>query len=212
MSQATKLWRDQEASEEGTREARAALNSFSKDMRGLLVSSNTNWFYSGTNQLAFLSSLPTTAQSSALDRSDICAIGYSLEWGKANPGDPAEKNRWALYRYVRFSDPTHTSIIVPTNQVAAIFDSPDNINTIRELLARNVTRVAYDLYSTNSTGQPVPYVSSSAVPAIVDFSISTINERAADQLGSQSAWQDTNSLIVRQNEQTFNLRVRILKP
>ncbi len=143
MSSATKLWRDQSSREDGFREARAAMNILSRDISGALVSPNVNWFYLSTNRLAFLTTLPDAAQVSGADHGDICAVGYSLEWNTIPPGDAAEKNGMALYRYVRFSDPTYTTIVSGTDPIETVFDNPDGTNTVRELLARNVAQITF---------------------------------------------------------------------
>jgi prepilin-type N-terminal cleavage/methylation domain-containing protein len=214
VSNATKLWRDQEGREESFREARAALNFISRDIGNALDTKNQGWFYSSSNQMAFLASLPAGAQSEGRNQSDICAIGYSLEWGKANPNDPSEKECMALYRYVRFSNPTYADNVLPAAGVKTVFDNPDGQDTVRELLARNVSRMSFVPYSTNDSGVPVPYAptTSSSMPDFVGLSISTINERTAAQLGTnQTEWRNTNSLLLKQNEQSFSLVVHTRK-
>lgn len=207
VSGATKLWRDQEGREEGFRETRAALNFISRDFANALNTTNTNWFYADTNRIAFMTTMPVGAQSAGKDRSDICAVGYSLEWGKADPNDASEKERMSLYRYVRFSDPTYTENIRPKVGVETVFANPDGTNTVRELLARNITRMSFNPYSTNAAGLPVPYVATDALPDLIGLSISTINERTAIQLKTAAEWRDTNSLLLKQNEQSFSLTI-----
>lgn len=213
VGSATRLWQTEEAQEEGFREARAALNFLSRDLANAVVTPNERWFHTDTNRFAFLTVLPSSSQSDGQDRSDICAVGYSLEWGKVNPADASEKPRLALYRYVRFSNPTHTSLILnPTASVETIFSGVDGTSTVRELLARNMSRFSYDLYSTNALGQPVPYVLPNEMPKILQFSMSVLNDNTASKLTSQGQWSDTNSTLILQNERTFTLRVRPAKP
>jgi hypothetical protein len=95
--------------------------------------------------------------------------------------------------------------------VDAVFDSPDGTNTVREVLARNVAAISCTAYSiTTNTGAPVAFVSSStnAFPAILDFSITTLNEATAAKLSTQQQWTDTNSPLIRQGAETYSLRVR----
>jgi type II secretory pathway pseudopilin PulG len=105
MSSATKLWRQQTGEEESYREARSAYNTMSRDMNGAIASTTTGWFYSnGTNQLAFLTTLPNTAQNLNVAPGDICAVGYSLEYS-TNDASGYQTNM-SLYRYISCFIPT----------------------------------------------------------------------------------------------------------
>jgi hypothetical protein len=205
-----RMWQNQQSHEESFQEARAALDLISHDVGSALVSSNVNWFYSGSNRMAFLTSLSANSQSPALNRGDICAVGYSLEWGKINSNDTQEKDRLSLYRYIRFSDPTYETIVRDSNPVESIFDNPDGVNTVRDLLASNISAVSFNFYSVDSNGSPTPYVSTgtSAIPDIFDIMLTVLNDRTAAKLNSQTAWENTNALPIRQNIQTFYLHVR----
>jgi len=214
VTDATRLWRAQEAQEESFREARAALNFLSRDLAGAKISTNQQWFYSSTNRFAFLTTLPSSSQLLNKDRSDICAVGYSLEWGKANPFDADEKERLSVYRYVRFSDPTHDSLILnPSAAIETVFDLPDGTNTVRELLARNIPSFSCDFYTTDTNGVPERHIPGDITPPdIFRISISVINEGTAAQLSEKAQWLNTNTPLIRQSERTFVLRVRPSQP
>jgi prepilin-type N-terminal cleavage/methylation domain-containing protein len=210
ISTSMKTWQDQQSHEESFQEARAALDLISRDVRSALVSNNVNWFYSGSNSIAFLTSLPANSQSTNLNRGDICAVGYSLEWGKVNQNDAQEKNRLSLYRYIRFSDPTYATIISGSNSVETVFNNPDGIDTVRDLLASNVTAISFNCYNVDSNGLLTTYTSSgtSAMPNIFDIMLTVLNGRTAAKLNSQTAWENQNALPIRQNSQTFYLHLR----
>lgn len=213
VSSSTGLWRAQEAQEESFREARAALNFLSRDLANALVTTNAQWFHASSNSIAFLTSLPSSSQGDGRDRSDLCAVGYSLEWAKVDPDDSGETPRLALYRYVRFSVPTHRSLILNSAaSIKQIFESPDGTDTVRELLARNMSRFSCDLYSTNASGEPVPFSPTDVMPKILQFSMSVLNDGTASKLTSRAQWEDASSTLIRQNERTFTFRVRPAKP
>ena len=162
MSSATKLWRQQTGEEESYREARSALNALSHDMNGALTSTNAGWFYSnGTNQLAFLTTLPNTAQNTNVAPGDICAVGYSLEWS-TNDASGYQTNM-SLYRYISFSGSTYTNFLINANPVQNIFSSVDGVNTVRTLIARDIPQVSFASYTNNPLGVPAP-CSDSATP------------------------------------------------
>jgi prepilin-type N-terminal cleavage/methylation domain-containing protein len=213
MGGASKLWRRQTAEEESFREARSALNVLSRDMYGALISTNTDWFYcNGTNQLAFLTTLPNTAQGSTDALGDVCAVGYSLEWGPSETGGP---NNMSLYRYVCFSTPTYNNyLLAPTFPIENIFVNPDGVNTVRQLIARDIPQVSFTAYTNDSTSTPwmVPTSELSSMGLLsnmtINVGITALNDRMAMQLTTQAQWLTTNSPSILQNEESFTLRVR----
>ncbi len=214
MGGASKLWRRQTAEEESFREARSALNVLSRDMYGAVTSTNTYWFYcNGTNQLAFLTTLPNTAQGSTVALGDICAVGYSLEYS-TNDASGYQTNM-SLYRYVCFSTPTHNNyLLAPTYPIENIFVNPDGVNTVRQLIARDIPQVSFVAYTNDSTGTPW-IVPTSELPSLgllsnmaINVGITALNDRTAVQLTTQAQWQNTNSPSILQNEELFTLRVR----
>ncbi len=207
MEGASKLWRRQTAAEESFREARSALNVLSRDMYGAVISTNTYWFYcNGTNQLAFLTTLPNTAQGSTDALGDVCAVGYSLEWG---PSETGGQNNMSLYRYVCFSTPTYNNyLLAPTYPIENIFVNPDGVNTVRQLIARDIPEVSFAMYTNDPTGAPWPSTQAFLSNMTIDVGITALNDRTAVQLTTQAQWQATNSVSIKQNEELFALRVR----
>lgn len=206
MNIASGLWRQQSAKEEDFREARAALKFMSRDLYVAVASTNTGWFYSSTNQLAFLTTLPDSAQSTNMNNGDICAVGYSWEWG-TNDASGVQTNM-SLYRYISFSNPTYTNVILNGGSVSSIFENPDGTNTVRELVARNVAQFTVTSYTNDSSETPWPVSSPTVLPDMLNVTITTLNDRVAVLLTTQAEWQNTNSPLIRQNEESFNLRVR----
>jgi len=208
MGGASKLWRRQTAEEESFREARSALNVLSRDMYGAVTSTNTYWFYcNGTNQLAFLTTLPNTAQGSTVAQGDICAVGYSLEYS-TNDASGYQTNM-SLYRYVCFSGPTYTNFLLnPNNPVENIFVNPDGVNTVRQLIARDIPQVSFVAYTNDPTGAPWPSNQEFLSNMTINVGITALNDRTAVQLTTQAQWQNTNSPSILQNEELFTLRVR----
>ncbi len=216
MGSSMKLWRQQSSKEESFREARAALNVLARDMSAAVISTNAYWFYSnGTNQLAFLTTLPYTGQGSAESPNyalgDICAVGYSLEYS-TNDTSESQYNM-SLYRYISFSNPTYTNFLSGANPVENIFTSVDGTNTVRQLIARDIPQVSFVVYTNDSTGTPwvVPtsQLSDLGLPSnmTINVGLTALNDRTAVLLTTQAQWQATNALLL-QNEELFALRVR----
>lgn len=214
VNHATKLWRQQTAEEDGFREARGALAMYTRDLNNSVAGESTNWFFQDTNmgRVAFVTSLPFSAQRTNQDRADLCIVGYSLEWGKVNPADNNAKEGLSLYRYLSFSEPTFTQALLAGQSVSNVFQS--NSGVVREVLARNVNRVAYSFYSTNDMGELAEFVPSeqSLRPDVVEVALSLLNDAAAARLASQADWTNTNLAAVRENERTFIMRFRLKNP
>ena len=210
MSDATLLWRQQSAKEQDFEEARAALNTLARDMSVAVTTPNPAWFYASSNQVAFLTTLTDDAQNTNLNRGDICAVGYSLEWG-TNDVTGVQTNM-SLYRYIRFSDPTYTTILQGPEEVSSIFDNPDGTNTVRELIAKNVSQVSFISYTNDSSAVPQVVTSPTVLPEMLDVAITTLNDKAAALLTTQAQWENTNSAAFQQNEESFSLRVRPQQP
>jgi type II secretory pathway pseudopilin PulG len=205
---ATTLWEQESAKEEGFREARAALTTLSQDLSGAVITTNTAWFYSNTNtvpQLAFLTTLPDGDQPTGLNNSDICAVGYSLEYTTNDAGSAAENV--SLYRYVGFSGWTYTNVISGGGSVSDIFSDVDNTNVVKNLIARNVTQFTFTGYTNDPTGALLPE-NPAILPEIIDLSLTAVNERVAQQLTSQAMWQNSSNSVILRNQETFNLRAR----
>jgi type II secretory pathway pseudopilin PulG len=206
MNNATGLWRQQSSKEEDFREARSVLRFLSKEVYAAPITTNANWFsYSSTN-LAFITALPDTAQSAAYNKGDLCAVGYSWEWG-ANDASGVQTNM-SLYRYVTFSTPTYYTNIVNGVSVSTMFNTYDGINTVRELVARNVSQFSVTCYTNDANGTPWVCPNPTGMPNMLNVTVSTLNDRAATVLTTRAQWANTNTPFIQQNQESFTLRVR----
>jgi hypothetical protein len=207
MNNATGLWRQQSSKEEDFREARSVLRFLSKEVYAAPISTNVGWFSFSTTNLAFVTTLPDSAQSANLNNGDLCAVGYSWEWG---PNDASGvQTNMSLYRYVSFSGPTYTNVIVNVNgAVSSIFNNPDGVTTVRELVARNVSQFSVTCYTNDINGTPWICSAPAGMPNMLNVTITTLNDRAAALLKTQAQWANTSSPLIQQNQETFSLRVR----
>lgn len=210
MSDATTIWRTQTAKEQNFEEARSALNTIARDVNSAVISTNAAWFYSAPNQVAFLTTLPADAQNTNIDGGDICAVGYSLEYG-TNDVSGIQTNM-SLYRYLRFSNPTYSTIVNGGANVDDVFFQPDGTNTVRELIARDIAQVSFVAYNTNSAGVLAVTEFPTTLPPMLDISLVALNDKAAATLTTLAQWENTNSAVFRQNEESFTLRVRPKNP
>jgi type II secretory pathway pseudopilin PulG len=206
MNNATGLWRQQSSKEEDFREARSVLRFLSKEAYAAPITTNANWFSYSTTNLAFITALPDTAQSTNYNNGDLCAVGYSWEWG-ANDASGVQTNM-SLYRYVSFSGSTYTNVILNGGAVGNIFNNPDGNNTVRELVARNVSQFTVTCYTNDVNGTPWVCPSPVGMPNMLNVTVSTLNDRAATVLTTQAQWANTNTAFIQQNQETFTLRVR----
>jgi GxxExxY protein len=236
VDSATKLWRENENRVDAYREARAALGIMSRDLRNALTgATNTNHFLvnstafpnlssvsslvTDTNQgaaLFFLSALPSKAQDSASNRSDVCQVGYFLAYGKSSSASNSPISTLNIYRYILSSDPTFARL---TNASPPLFiSSLTTLDPKVELLARNVTRFTAKAYTLTNNAL-VDFVASTGTPMpdVVELSISAINQDTGKKLGgSFSDWTSTNSAtytnLVGRAEQTFTTRINLNRP
>ncbi len=227
------LWRSNENRVDAYREARAAVNIMSRDLRAAFSAKNTNYFLlndsgafgrvNGAEEdenrasvVMFLATLPPSAQDPSANKSEVCEVGYFLAYGKSSAVSGAQMssaglgNSLNLYRYFRSSDQTFTNIATGPS---ALFNNISPTGTETDLLARNIKSFRLTAYGTNNAGELVPFVSSpaQALPALVELSITALNQDTAKKLNSLTDWTATPAGLtntVRQAEQTFTVRIR----
>lgn len=239
VDSATQLWRINENRVEGFREPRAALGIVAKDLKTAMAGTNTNFFrlkdstYSpagatlGTNaaHVFFLSAMPKGAQwstNASSNRSDVCQVGYFVGYGKTSVSSNAPVNTLNLYRYFLSSDDTYAllentnSSTYPFPPASTLVLSERNV----ELLARNIVSFQIKAFSTfnntnvtNLTVTPMltNFVSSpnSAMPDLVEITVTAVNQDTAKKLSSQASWGNTNDPPIRDNLQTFTTRLHL---
>jgi GxxExxY protein len=231
VDSSTKLWRENENRVDAYREARAALGIMSRDLRNALTgAANANQFLvnltafpnlpnesrlvSDTNQgaaLFFLTALPSKAQESGSNKSDVCQVGYFMAFGKSSSASNSPINTMNIYRYILSSDPTFARL---TNTSGSLF--PNDLTTLHrnvELLARNVTRFTAKAYTlTNNSLVTFSASANTPLPDIVELSVAAINQDAAKKLPSLSEWTNSTNPVIRPVEQTFTTRVNLNRP
>lgn len=225
---ATRLWKDNENRVDAYREARAALNVITDDLRNILSSTDTNFFSTNTigtksadasdTGLFFLTSMPKSGQP-ANNVGDVCAVGYYLQFAKQNSGfggtnaaDPTQLG-YQLFRSIYGSDLTYTNVATgssPLNNLASPTSSggPD-----AEILARNIVSMSVSCYQTNASGfQPWAYSVTTPMPQMIEVKLVAISDEAAKRLGGLKANWTTNNAVVSSSMRTFVSRLQVPKP
>jgi hypothetical protein len=211
---ATSLWRTSENKVEAYREARAALQVISSDLRNTLASTNTNFFrtdLTNTPNLGFLATLPLSSQN--IDSlSDVCTVGYFLKYdNKSALTNALGRQSYNLYRYFVESNETFAKL---TNKPQDVL----NLNTNNfEILARNVVDFNATYFITNG-GNLTTWTQSdsSPMPQVVEIKITAINNERTMRFGArnaQSEWTafsaDTNASDYQKNTKTFTTRINL---
>lgn len=228
VDSATKFWRDSENRVDSYREARAALQIMSRDLQNLVASTNTNYFLANqsafplvtnvanvvtdTNRggvVFFLASLPTKAQQSGLNRSDVCQVGYFLALNRTAGSTNVSLN---LYRYFRSSDPTFQALRSPSSLFKSPIPQPNTADT--ELLARNVSAFTIVPF-TQTNGRFTIFEQSAATPLpnAIELRITALNQDVAKKLpATVTAWTNQTTALNNAAIQSFSTRIRLARP
>jgi len=229
---ATKLWRNSENRVDSYREARAALNLIANDLASLYASTNQMFFQldpsnitpaeantlhaSGSaNSLFFVSALSAEAQDNTKNKSDLCALGYFMDYARTAPKELHES--YNLYRFIASSDPTFIKLQQgkpPFTNVSADTE-PDTSGQGSELLARNIAKFTIQAtmipLDTDGKSKPPEKFQQSAqnpIPDYLDISLTAFNEETANHFGSQKAdWHQETNPTYQANARTFTTRV-----
>jgi len=220
---ATSLWRGSENKVEAYREARAALQVMSSDLKNILPTTNTDFFrtnLTNTPNIGFLAALPISSQDTTSSKSDICAVGYFVAYDNKSPvaGNNGRQS-YNLYRYFVESNETFAKLTNnPTTALTASFDTSHC-----EILARNIIGFKPTYYSvTNGTnftnwnpGTNTP------IPHMVEITITAVNNERTMRFGARSASSEwdafssptntTNSDYLK-NTKTFTTRIPLNIP
>jgi len=217
---ATNLWRTSENKVEAYREARAALQVISSDLRNTLASTNTNFFrtdLTNTPNLGFLTTLPLSSQN-ATSLSDVCTVGYFLKFdNKSQLTNALGRQSYNLYRY--FVESNETFANLTANSTTALTTSFDTNHC--EILARNVVSFNATYLVTNGSGAFTTWTQSvtTPMPHVVEIQLTAVNNERTMRFGARSAsgeWDtfssDTNSPDYRKNTKTFTTRIPLNAP
>ncbi len=232
MEATTSTWRWNENRVDSYREARAALNVMSREIRTLYSRNGSAlpvfWLdppianvtrsadVAGTNRASsafFLTLLPATAQNLAAGRSDLCSVGYYLAWTRDRT--PFHQNiavsgsgSYKIFRTFRGSDATFSNLSggLPLWMANPLTDS--------EILARNIVdfrvRTFERSYSAgNYTGlvERTPWPVAQR-PAEIELTITAINSQSSVRLGGSNTWTATHPLVTA-SLQSFTTRIAL---
>jgi prepilin-type N-terminal cleavage/methylation domain-containing protein len=222
VQNATSLWRGAENKVEAYREARAALQVMSSDLKNILPTTNADFFrtnLTNTPNIGFLAALPISSQDTTSSKSDICAIGYFVAYDDKSPVAGANgRQSYNLYRYFVESNETFeklTGASGPTGVLDLDSDFPP------EILARNVVSFNATYSVTNASGGFTPWTQSvtTPMPHIVEIKITAVNNERTMRFGARSAsseWDDfssdTNAPDYQKNTKTFTTRIKLNSP
>lgn len=229
VDSATKLWRQNETRVDAYREARAALNVISDELRSMVASTNPHYFStnpiglsgqvdSSADSLFFLTLLPPSAQPSG-SKSSICAVGYFRQWDKQNVNyggvsakDPTPVG-YHLFRTFYSSDLTFSNLSQNQPPLKDLAVPTTQGQPAPEILARNICSFELNYFTTNGASVAAKYTNWSPAagvsPQMIEVRIVAIPDELAKRLnGNQSAWT-TNSPQVKPQMRTFVSRIQL---
>ena len=218
----TTLWRTAENRAEAYREARAAIQVMSADLRNLLPSTNSAHFITNlpgsdastrpNSQIGFLTTIPVTAQNTN-NKSDLCAVAYFLAYANKAPvaGNQGPQS-YNLYRYFIESNETFANL-----QQNAPFSDVNPANTKCEILARNILDFQITPLTASTNGfTNWTHSPSTPTPDLVELKIVGLNNERSHRFNArndQPAWDtlrgDTNAPDYLKNTKTFTTRVKL---
>ena len=218
---ATNLWRTSENKVEAYREARAALQVMSSDLKNILPSTNLAFFRTNlTNSpsFGFLATLPLSSQNPGSSLSDVCTVGYFLAYSNKSPVAGATgRQSYNLYRY--FLESNETFVNLTANSTSALTTSFDTNHF--EILARNVVSFNATYSVTNSSGNFTTWTQNATypMPNLVEITITAVNNERTMRFGARSAsseWDtfsaNTTSSDYLKNTKTFTTRIPLNAP
>jgi hypothetical protein len=184
---ATSLWRTSENKVEAYREARAALQVMSSDLRNILPSTNFAFFrtnLTNTPNIGFLTTLPLSSQN-ATSLGDVCTVGYFLKYdNKSALTNALGRQSYNLYRY--FVESNETFANLTANSSTPLTTSFDTNHC--EILARNIVSFNATYFVTNSSGLTNWAQSlTTPTPHIVEITITAVNNERTMRFGARSA-------------------------
>jgi type II secretory pathway pseudopilin PulG len=218
VQNATSLWRGAENKVEAYREARAALQVMSSDLKNILPTINTDFFrtnLTNTPNIGFLAALPISSQDTTSSKSDICAVGYFVAYDNKSPvaGDNGRQS-YNLYRYFVESNETFDKL---KNNPKNILDiDPNRL----EILAHNVMSFNATYFKTDGTNfSEWNRPPATNMPDLVEIKITSVNNERTMRFKARDAdaeWKDfaanTNSPDYLKNTKTFTTRIKLNTP
>ncbi len=218
VQNATSLWRGAENKVEAYREARAALQVMSSDLKNILPTTNADFFrtnLTNTPNIGFLAALPISSQDTTSSKSDICAIGYFVAYDDKSPVAGANgRQSYNLYRY--FVESNETFDKLKTNSASVLDIDPERL----EILARNVIDFNANCFTTDGTNlSQWTRPPATNMPHLVEIKITSVNNERTMRFAPRNAdaeWKaftaDTNSADYLKNTKTFTTRIKLNSP
>jgi GxxExxY protein len=213
----TSLWRTSENKVEAYREARAALQVMSSDLKNILPTTNADFFrtnLTNTPNLGFLATLPLSSQNTN-SLSDVCTVGYFLAYNNKSPVAGASgRQSYNLYRY--FVESNETFANLTANSTTALTTSFDTNHF--EILARNIVGFNATYSVTNGSGGFESWTQNATypMPQVMEITITAVNNERTMRFGARSAsseWDtfsaNTNSPDYLKNTKTFTTRINL---
>ena len=216
---ATSLWRGSENKVEAYREARAALQVMSSDLKNILPTTNTDFFrtnLTNTPNIGFLAALPISSQDTTSSKSDICAVGYFVAYDNKSPIAGANgRQSYNFYRYFVESNETFeklTDASGPTDVLDFDSDFPP------EILARNVVGFNATYSVTNAAGGFDSWTQNATypMPQVVEIKVTAVNNERTMRFSARNAsgeWDNfsanTTSSDYLKNTKTFTTRINL---
>jgi prepilin-type N-terminal cleavage/methylation domain-containing protein len=218
VQNATSLWRGTENKVEAYREARAALQVMSSDLKNILPTTNTDFFrtnLTNTPNIGFLAALPISSQDTTSSKSDICAVGYFVAYDNKSPiaGDNGRQS-YNLYRY--FLESNETFAKLKNNPESVLDIDPNRL----EILARNVISFNTTYFKTDGTNfSEWNRPPATNMPDLVEVKITSVNNERTMRFKARDAdaeWKDfaanTNPPDYLKNTKTFTTRIKLNTP
>ncbi len=231
VDNASRAWRGTEQRVDAFREARAALFIIARDLAAAInlnkrdprlpafVLGNENQpidanvaKLSGSppplqngHRIFFFAAMPEDAQEAGANKSDICSVGYYMDFVRPKTAEmqaAGQQGSYVLRRYFRSSDPTFTTI---TSGTTPLFQG----SISDDLLARNV--IDFYVLPLRADGTTVSLWPTNEMPAYVEVSLTAFNYATANQF-DRSDWKNRNSPTYKAKRQTFTTRVAISAP
>jgi len=224
VQSATSLWRSSENRVEAYREARAALQVISSDLRNTLATTNTNFFSTNlpTNSpnIGFLATMPLSSQNTN-SLGDVCTIGYFRAYDNKSPVAGATgRQSYNLYRYFVESNETFANL---TGRATAVLTASLDTNHF-EILARNIIGFNATCYVTNS-GNLTPWTpnATTPMPNLVEITITAVNNERTQRFPARNASGDWDNFATNtnsaetladylKNTKTFTTRIPLNAP
>ncbi len=227
LNSTSSIWARSEQQSDAQREVRAAMDLMASDLRGMVRSSDFDYFFykadgpadrvtiqnyraaaSAGGTLFFFSMRSRGSQDPARTTGELCGIGYYVSYTQDPQMDPRlpARSSYKLYRKL-FSSADAATTLTSGSVSFSTAVNPDDI------VASNVVNLAITPYWLDASGnldRTVPADSLRNGPVAIDIEMTAFPATAAQALNSQSAWEGSEPRLqnyYQRNLQKFSTRV-----